>query len=44
MEEVLEELAVTFVPMVAFWDGSNWERVTLRGHNDIMAVLASHRQ
>lgn len=44
MEEVLEELAVTFVPMVAFWDGSNWERVTLRGQNDILAVLASHRQ
>lgn len=42
MEEVLEELNVTFVPMVAFWDGSSWEKVTLRGQNDILAVLASH--
>lgn len=43
MEEVLEELSVTFVPMVAFWDGNSWEKVTLKGQNDILAVLASHR-
>lgn len=43
MEDVLVELSITAVPMVAFWDGMVWDRVILGAEgDDVFPVLNSH--